>query len=110
MESDPQERRQFSRLHFLAYGKSKVCSVELEGMQSQADLIDISAGGARLKFQDGLTALSAKRLVLSVRGVNDNGLLQKLPASVRWRNGQELGVKFDTELDIALGTLQSLVW
>ncbi len=73
------------------------------------DLVDISAGGARLKAKDPLPDFAGSRLVLSVHGVKDSGRLQNLPAQVRWRSGQEIGVQFDTKLDMAVQELQHLV-
>ncbi|GAB6124763.1 PilZ domain-containing protein [Humidesulfovibrio idahonensis] len=109
MES-PLERRQFGRLHLLAYGRDKTCTVEIDGASFVAVLIDISSGGARLKHvpPPALPA-SAKIVTFSVQNLDDGGLLQQLAAAVRWRNGQELGIKFDQSLDVGIHTLQKLV-
>jgi hypothetical protein len=106
---NPQERRQYGRLNLLAYGQGKTCTLELDGVRCQADLIDISAGGARLKHLPPPAIPQGKALVFSVERIDDGGLLQKLAATIRWRNGQELGIQFDTALDVAIVTLQKLV-
>jgi len=109
MESDHSERRQFGRLHLLAYGQGKLCKLELGGVLCKADLIDISSGGARLKTCPPPELPEKKELLFSVADTDDNGLLQKLSATVRWRNGQEVGIKFDNELGVAVSTLQRLI-
>jgi len=105
----PHERRQFGRLHLLAYGRDKTCAIHIGGIKCQADLIDVSAGGARLKHVPPPPLPSHPELVFSVPSLDDGGLLQNLPATVRWRNGDELGIKFDQSLDVAISTLQRLV-
>jgi len=106
---DPRERRQFGRLHLLAYGQGKVCTLELGGTHCRADLIDISSGGARLKHSPPPELPDKKELVFSVSDTDDNGRLQKLSATIRWRNGLEFGIKFDEELDLAVSALQKMV-
>ena len=103
------ERRQYGRLNLLAYGQGKTCTLELGGVRCQCDLIDISAGGARVKHQPPPALPGDKELVFTVDKIDDGGLLQRLPATVRWRNGSELGIQFDTSLEVAIVTLQKLV-
>lgn len=102
------ERRQFGRLNLLAHGRSKVCTLEFEGGARQANLIDISAGGARIRCTPALGA-DVRKLLISVNNVNDKGLLQRLESSVRWRSEQECGLQFKTELEVGLRTLQDIV-
>ena len=109
MES-PLERRQFGRLHLLAYGRDKTCNVEIDGARFVVALIDISSGGARLKHvSPSALPPSPKTVTFSVQNLEDGGLLQQLAATVRWRNGQEFGIKFDQSLDVGIHTLQKLV-
>jgi len=106
----PLERRRYGRLHLLAYGRDKLCTVEIDGVCCVAALIDISSGGARLKHVPPPTLpASAKALTFSVQKLDDGGLLQQLAATVRWRNGHEFGIKFDQNLDVGIHTLQKLV-
>ncbi|MDR3640360.1 MAG: PilZ domain-containing protein [Humidesulfovibrio sp.] len=109
MEEYTQERRQYGRLSLLAYGQGRICTLEFDGLRCKADLIDISAGGARLRHTPPPDLPDAKTLVLTIHGVEDGGLLQKLSASIRWRNGQEIGVKFAQDLEVGVSTLQRLV-
>jgi len=108
MES-PLERRRFGRLHLLAYGRDKLCIVENGGVRCQAVLIDISSGGARLLNSPPPDLPSGKSLVFSVQDLDDGGLLQKLSATIRWRNGLEFGIKFEPSLEVGIHTLQRLV-
>jgi len=103
------ERRQYTRFSLCAYGCDKACTVELGGSRLTADLVDISAGGARLKLSAPLPELTGKELVFSVDSAPGGALLQKIPAEIRWRKGQEIGIKFGKELVIGLSDLQRLV-
>ena len=109
MELNPQDRRQYVRVPLLAYGQDKTCTLEFGGKRCKADLIDISSGGARLRLIDPPAGVELKALIVSVAGVNDNGILQNLASALRWRSGQEIGVQFEEELHIAMSTLQRLV-
>lgn len=108
METD-QERRRYGRVHLLAHGRNKTCAVRVQQTEREAALIDISAGGARLKFAPPPLDPLVKGLQLSVKGLDDGGLLQGLPATVQWRRGDEIGVQFRAELAVALHRLQELV-
>jgi c-di-GMP-binding flagellar brake protein YcgR len=105
----PQERRSYTRINLCAYSCGKSCTLEIDGKPTSATLVDISSGGARLRLPAPLADEPAGLVRLSVLGVQDKGLLQNLQGQVRWRNGQELGVKFETALDIGLSDLQRLV-
>lgn len=102
------ERRQYGRLNLLAHGRGRVCTLEFEGGPWQAELIDISAGGARIRCATVLGA-EVRRLVFSVNSVDDKGLLQRLESSIRWRNEHECGLQFETQLEVGLHTLQGIV-
>ncbi|MHC1751168.1 PilZ domain-containing protein [Humidesulfovibrio sp.] len=106
---DGMERRQFGRLNLLAHGRGRVCTVEYKGGAGKADLIDISAGGARIKCIPPCPGEEIRKVRLRVDNINDNGLLQRLEGEIRWRNGQECGIQFLPELEISLRTLQDLV-
>lgn len=108
MDSTFHDRRQFERVHIVAYGQNKTCILVLGGQRCQADLIDISAGGARIRLA-APPAFEGKDLSFSVSGVDDKGLLQNLTAKICWQNGQELGIRFLPELETSIGALQRLV-
>jgi hypothetical protein len=103
------ERRQFGRVHLLAHGSGKTCTITVQGVGRKADLIDISAGGARLKLPPPPLDPGAARLVFSACEIEDGGLLQNLSATVQWRNGFEVGLQFRPELNASLRVLQNLV-
>jgi hypothetical protein len=109
MEEQTHERRHYGRLNLLAYGQGRTCTLEFDGVLCLADLIDISSGGARLRHIPPPGIPDSKSLVLSVRDVDDGGLLQKLSASIRWRSGEEIGVQFALDLEVGVSTLQRLV-
>ncbi len=103
------DRRKYVRIQLCAYGVDTVCVIMNGQERCHLDLVDISSGGARLRMKEALPDFPGKRLVLSVHGIKDGGRLQNLPAQIRWRSGQEIGVQFDTKLDMALTDLQRLV-
>ncbi len=104
-----EDRRLYARVQLCAYGVDTVCVVMHGQERCHLDLVDISSGGARLKVKDSLPEFPDNRLKLSVHGVKDSGRLQNLAAQIRWRSGQEVGVQFDTLLDMTLTELQRLV-
>ena len=103
-----EDRRKYGRVQLCAYGVDTVCSIMHGQQQIHLDLVDLSSGGARLKARGSLPQLEGS-LVLSVQGVKDEGLLQNLSAQIRWTSGQEIGIQFDTALDLPLTTLQRLI-
>lgn len=103
------ERRHYARVQLCAYGINKVCIGMAGQERCSLDLVDISAGGARLKLKSGLAESVGKDLILSVQGVQDGGRLQNLAAHIRWRDGQEIGVQFKEQLGIALSELQRII-
>lgn len=103
------ERRQYGRVHLLAHGRNKTCAVEFSGQRTRAELIDISAGGARVRCSPPLPGSDVREVVICVQGVNDNGLLQHLQGEVRWREGAEYGIQFAYPLEVGVRTLQDLV-
>jgi len=109
MEPQPHERRQFGRLNLLAYGQGKTCTLEFDGTRCQAELIDISAGGARLRWNAPQGDGTMKHAVFSLCGGSDGGRLQGLASVIRWRHGLEIGIQFAHELDVPVSTLQKMV-
>jgi c-di-GMP-binding flagellar brake protein YcgR len=105
----PEDRRSYVRIPMCAYSCGKFCSVEVNGGRISASLVDISAGGARLRLSAPLPDPPLLALTVSVDDVPDNGLLKDLRAQIRWRCGQEIGVKFERALGIGLSDLQRLV-
>ncbi len=103
-----EDRRKCVRVQLCAYGVDTVCTIMHGQEQIHLDLVDLSSGGARLKVRGSIPKL-ADNLVLSVQGVKDEGLLQNLSVQIRWRSGQEIGVQFDTPLDLPLTKLQQLI-
>lgn len=103
------ERRQYGRVHLLAHGRNKTCTVEFAGQKTRAELIDISAGGARVRCSPPLPGEDVHKVLFSVQAVSDNGLLQRLQSEVRWREGAEYGLQFACPLEVGVRTLQDLV-
>jgi hypothetical protein len=92
-----------------AYSYGKFCALDLNGVQAKASLVDISAGGARLRLTAPMQTKPSGLVLVSVLDVDDKGALKNLRGQIRWSTGQELGVKFDTALIIGLSDLQRLV-
>jgi hypothetical protein len=64
--------------------------LEAEGERHHVQILDLSAGGAKLKCQISLSAGTAVTL--------DCGILRRA-AVVRWQDGPVLGLCFESELD-----------
>ncbi|MBU1228569.1 MAG: PilZ domain-containing protein [Proteobacteria bacterium] len=103
------ERRQYTRVQLCAYGVNKMCDAVLGSLRCSMELVDISAGGARLKLKCALQESAGGRLALSVQGVQDRGRLQNMACQIRWRTAQEIGVQFEAQLKIPLSELQRII-
>ena len=76
----------------------------------EVHLIDISPGGARIRLVAPKGPLPEGAVVhfdtmLSMNGLSLNGLR----SSVRWVHGEECGLMFEQELDVASSDLQVLL-
>lgn len=107
--NDFNERRAYVRIHLRAYACDKTCTLLLGHKKLHACLVDISAGGARLLLDAPLPDAKAQSLIFTLEHVAHGGLLSGLPSTVRWANGKEIGIQFETTLNVAAGTLQKLV-
>jgi len=99
------------RIHLRAYAYGKICSVSIEGSHHQADLIDISPGGSRLRFSAGpVPKLKESDIVaLSCTDPSLAGLLSSVASEVRWLSQSEVGVRFLEELPMTTSDIQRLV-
>lgn len=64
--------------------------LQAEGQRHAVQLLDVSAGGAKLNCSTGLKA--GTKVMLDCGGL-------ACAAEVRWQNGGIMGVKFEAELD-----------
>ena len=74
-----------------------------------ANVVDLSAGGARLRMHEPHAASRGTGLTFSLNTIDDGGLLQQRPAFVRWTSDLELGIEFDPGLGVGVSTLQKLL-
>ncbi len=111
MSASHVDRRKHSRLELKAYGFRHVCRVQHGGRNLEVHLIDISPGGARIRFLNGADTRPAIQAavyfdtMLNMNGVKLNGL----GSSVRWVSGDECGLMFERELELAASDLQLLL-
>lgn len=103
------ERRAYVRIHLRAYACDKTCTLVLNGRRLTACLVDLSVGGARLRLQEPLGAPKDQVLAFSMDNTKDGGLLQNLTANVRWQSDREIGIQFETALEVGVSALQKLV-
>lgn len=106
-----EDRRKHTRLELKAYGFNHLCRLQHGSSSIEVYLIDISPGGARVRFH---SATSVRPEVLSTvhfdTGLSMNGrTLNGLQSAVRWIAGQECGLMFTQELDVASTDLQVLL-
>jgi hypothetical protein len=64
--------------------------LQARGERNFVQILDVSAGGAKLSCSVTLSSGTAVTL--------DCGMLSRA-ATVRWQNGEQLGLSFDSELD-----------
>ncbi len=65
------------------------------------DVVDFSAGGARIRLVDPMAEIS--RISLGLRHFGF------FPARVVWREGEELGLKFDSSPETVVGQMRGLL-
>jgi len=112
-EQSYENRRQYVRISFRAYGFNHHCEVLSGQNTSSVELIDLSPHGARLKITghsklpSPLTPFETCHVRLRLEGLD----LPQPPvaAEIRWIHDQEFGVKFHTPLDATVGELQRLL-
>ena len=85
-DSDPfADRRVYPRVAVALPG-----FLQADGARHHVQVLDVSAGGAKLSCAADVAAGTAVKL--------DCGIVGR-PATVRWRNGDQLGLSFDEELN-----------
>lgn len=105
------ERRKHSRLELKAYGFSHVCRLRTMFGVVNVHLIDISPGGARIRFMETnavqLTVAASVELdtLISARDTALDGI----HGQIRWMHGEECGLMFERELELAATDLQDLL-
>lgn len=111
MSTSAIERRKHSRLELKAYGFKHRCRLHSNGSALDLYLIDISPGGARVKMaQPGSRAPEMLAAVVFDTLLNASGArLNGLESTVRWHNGEEFGLRFERELELASSDLQALL-
>lgn len=57
--------------------------------RSVCDILNMSAGGARIRLDDQITGIGQPGLVLTIDDYGD------IPARLVWQNGYDVGLKFD---------------
>lgn len=105
---DYAERREYERIRPRAYGVDTACTVVVAGATVTGELIDISAGGARLKLP-GCTAATGQAVTLTVQCGTETLALRGLAGDIRWVSAPEVGVRFNERLELGVTALQKLV-
>jgi hypothetical protein len=103
------ERRKHPRIQLLAYGFNHECAIRKLDDSIQANLIDISPGGARLKLTGaGWNFDPARGDAISFNpGIQAlPELCADIPAEIRWIREGEIGIFFQKELSLAVSDLQ----
>lgn len=104
------ERREYPRIYLRAYVFNQVVEISRQGEVFHLGMVDISAGGARLTHVEDLSRVFrvGDVCVCRVPGIQDRGALQNLACEVRWAEGRQMGVRFDTPLNLSALDLQRL--
>ncbi len=105
-----EDRRRHPRITFKAYGLSYICALLVDGTVHEAVIVDISAGGARLRPLGGWAAPArGQALEVDTRFPGVAVADARRRGIVRWQTGQEFGVAFDSELPYGVADLQCLL-
>jgi PilZ domain len=93
-EETMEERRQYERVAVNYHANGYDCTVEIEGKYYSARLMDISAGGARLKLSDA-PAYHAYGMYGTVKDdYYGQPYLKGVNYTVAWHNDYEMGISF----------------
>ena len=106
------ERRQFPRIRLKAYGFEHRVELDCDGVVYGGVLVDISPGGARLGRlgSKAVCPIEPENMFKLKILIDGKGVLpDTIYCVVRWRDGDELGVQFQPQLDISVGELQKLL-
>ena len=94
-----QRRRAHKRLRTCLMGSLHTETVTQ--VDNLCDVIDFSAGGARIRLVDPMAGIL--RMTLGLRHFGF------FPACVVWRDGEELGLKFDLAAETVVGQMRGLL-
>ncbi len=94
-----QRRRAQKRLPTCLMGSLHIA--EDTQVDNLCDVVDFSAGGARVRLVDPMAEIS--RITLGLRHFGF------FPARVVWRNGEELGLKFDLTPETVVSQMRGLL-
>ncbi|MEW5774071.1 MAG: PilZ domain-containing protein [Thermodesulfobacteriota bacterium] len=107
---DVQERRSHPRITLKAFGFKHVSTFVRSGRRHQANLVDVSPGGARLALLDDRPPIAVNdTLVVDLGFACSHEDLSAIPGKVRWAGNSDFGVSFDKELSLVSSDLQQLL-
>jgi len=106
---DDSERRRHPRLILKAFGFQAACRYTAGAAGADAQLIDISPGGARLRTLGKELPDKGQSIVLDAMLPGAPVAMDRLAAKVCWTNAPEFGVAFTPELDLGVSDLQALL-
>lgn len=109
-QANDSERRRHPRIILKAFGFKTTCRYQCGSSLTEALLIDISPGGARLRALP--TAIPPEKgtpLVLDALLPRASQPLDQLRSKVCWCKGDEFGIAFTPELPLGVGELQTLL-
>ncbi len=97
--AEPQKRRTHKRLRTCLFGS--LHTEVVTKVDNLCDVIDFSAGGARIRLVDPMAEISKITLGLRHFGF--------FPARVVWRDGADLGLKFDLAPETVVDRMRGLL-
>lgn len=104
------DRRRHPRLILKAFGFNAPCRYTVGGTATEAQLIDLSPGGARIKAPAGAPIPpKGELLTLDARLPRAELPMDKLAAKVCWIHHSEFGVAFTPELKMGVAEMQTLL-
>lgn len=92
------------------YPVRQTCTLECAAGRTEAYIIDLNAGSARLRFADAFAAGLFKyrqRLILNTGVIVGERKLQGISCRMTWKHDTEIGVEFNNLLPCCLADLQA---
>lgn len=85
--------------------------VQTQTMCMDVCIVNISRGGARLRYDPGVGAAPAPgdKLLFNAQLQPFGELSRYLPGTVRWSNGTEFGLSFDRPLSLAVADIMCII-
>ena len=103
------EHRKFDRIYIKAYPTRLTCRLQSRGAAIAAEVLDLSPSGARVRLLEKADIRASEAVSLSECSCRKEVGLERQSGTLRWADGQEVGIEFTRHLPYSSQRLQELV-